>query len=100
LAGAGQPGDDALVTWPRVAFFVPAGSPPVYLGHLVLEGVTRERRVVFTPSVVDEGAAGPKSLMFVDPAMPIGQALQAQRQASPRALIEKIFGASAPRLPE
>lgn len=90
--------DDARVGWPRVAFFVPPGSPPVYLGHLVLEGVTRARRVEYTPRVVDEGLPGPKSLMFHDPAMPVDEALEAQWQASRRALIEKIFGASAPRV--
>ena len=88
------------VSWPRVAFFVPPGSPPVYLGHLVLEGVTRAREVEFTPRIVDEGLPGPRSLMFHDPAMPVGPALQAQWQGSRRALIEGIFGAAAPHVPE
>jgi hypothetical protein len=111
--GVGQLHDDTLITWPRVAFFVPAGSPPVYLGHLVLEGSTRpgsttlstgrvvqERGIAFTPRIEDQGVPGAKSLMFHDPAMPIGQALQEQWQASRRAVIERIFGASAPRVPE
>ncbi len=98
--GAGQSYDDARVHWPRVAFRVPPDSPPVYLGHLVLEGVTRGREVVFVPRIVDEAAPGAKSLMFHDPAMPVGEALQAQWHASRRALIEKIFGTATPRIPE
>ena len=89
---------DTRVAWPRVAFLVPPNSPAAYLGHLVLEGVTRARQVEFTPRIADEGRPGPKSLMFHDPAMPIGQTLQEQWRASRRALIERIFGASAPRV--
>jgi hypothetical protein len=98
--GDGEPGDDALIPWPRVAVFVPPGAPAVYLGHLVLEGVTRGREVAFAPRIVDEGVSGPKSLMFHDAAMPVGPALQEQWQASRRALIERIFGAPAPRVAE
>lgn len=111
--GVGQLHDDTLITWPRVAFLVPPGSPPVYLGHLVLDGTTRagsttlstgrvvqERGVSFSPRIVDEGAPGPKSLMFYDAKMPIGEALLEQWRASKRALIERIFGPGAPRIPE
>jgi hypothetical protein len=98
--GAGEVGDDALIVWPRVAFLVPAGSPPVYLGHLVLEGTTRAGSAGFTPRIVDEGAPGPRSLMLHDARMPAGEALLEQWRASRRALIERIFGPAAPRIPE
>lgn len=88
------------VPWPQVAFFVPPGSPPVYLGHLLLERTARAGSVSFSPRIADEGVPGPKSLMFHDPAMPTGEGLQEQWRASRRALIERIFGPSAPRIPE
>jgi hypothetical protein len=101
------------MAWPRIAFLVPPSSPPVYLGHLVLEGTTRsgsttlstgrvvqESGVSFRLAVRDEGASGPKSLMFHDAKMPIGDALLEEWRKSRRAAIERIFGASAARLPE
>jgi len=88
------------VPWPQVAFFVPPGSPPVYLGHLQLEGTARGGSASFKPRIVDESVPGPKSLMFHDPAMPVDEALHEQWRASKRALIERIFGPSAPRIPE
>ena len=111
--GAGQYHDDTYVAWPRVAFLVPPSSPPVYVGHLVLDGTTRsgtttlstgrvvqESGVSYKFVVRDEAPAGPKSLMFHDPKMPIGDALVEEWRKSRRAAIERVFGASAPRIPE
>lgn len=111
--GVGQLHDDTYIIWPRVAFFVPPASTPVYLGHLVLNGVTRsgtttlstgrvipKRGVSFDVQVRDEGASGPKSLMFHDEKMPIGEALVVEWRKSRRAVIERIFGPAAPRIPE
>lgn len=111
--GVGQLHDDTLIIWPRVAFRVPPDSPPVYLGHLVLDGTTRsgtttlstgrvvqERGISFSMQVRDEGTTGPKSLMFHDAGMPIGEGLLEEWRRSRRALIERIFGAGTPRIAE
>jgi hypothetical protein len=111
--GTGQFHDDTYIAWPRVAFFVPPSPAPVYLGHLVLDGTTRsgsttlstgrvvqERGVSFRMVVRDEGEAGPKSLMFHDAGMPIGEGLLEEWRKSRRAVIERIFGKSAQRIPE
>jgi hypothetical protein len=111
--GSGQFHDDTYIAWPRVAFLVPPSSPPVYLGHLVLDGKTRsgtttlstgrviqESGVSYKFVVRDEAPAGPRSLMFHDPKMPIGDALVEEWRKSRRAVIERIFGASAPRIAE
>ena len=111
--GTGQLHDDTYLAWPRVAFFVPPSAAPVYLGHLVLDGTTRsgsttlstgrviqERGVSFRMVVRDEGGAAPKSLMFHDAGMPIGEGLLEEWRKSRRAVIERIFGKSAPRIPE
>ncbi|HEX9183292.1 MAG TPA: hypothetical protein VF876_08545 [Burkholderiales bacterium] len=111
--GAGQIHDDTYIAWPRIAFLVPPSSPPVYLGHLVLDGKTRsgtttlstgrviqESGVSYQFVVRDEGPAGPRALMFHDPRMPIGDALVEDWRKSRRQLIERIFGAAAPRIPE
>lgn len=111
--GFGQFHDDTYIAWPRVAFLVPPSSPPLYLGHLVLEGTTRsgtstlstgkvvqERGISFKAVVRDEGVAGSKSLFVHDPTMLTGDPLVEQWRESRRALIERIFGASAPRIAE
>ena len=111
--GVGQLHDDTYLAWPRVAFLVPSTASPVYLGHLVLDGRTRtgsttlstgraieERGISFKARVQDEGAPGLRSLMIQDERMPVGEGLLEEWRKSRRALIERIFGASAPRLPE
>jgi hypothetical protein len=103
--GAGTFTDDTYIAWPRVAFRVPAGGSPVYLGHLVLEGTSysedyvlstgkkaTSRGVRFSFRVRDELASGtPKSLFFHDAAMPAGDTLMERWRADREGLIRGIF---------
>jgi hypothetical protein len=119
--GPGQLWDDYRITWPRIAFHVPAEGGPVYLGHLQLRGTryaetstlstgktvstsgVRYAFVVEDAEAEDQGilarrgtiagGAPTKSLMFQRDAMPIGQGLQEAWQRSREQLIADIFGA-------
>lgn len=118
--GQGTFGDDYRITWPRVAFRVPAADAPVYLGHLQLVGTRYKETFTYSTgrvattsgiryrfAVEDEGPAARSayaragaapgiSLMFVKPDMPIGEPLMRAWSASREDAIERIFGA-APR---
>jgi hypothetical protein len=118
--GQGRFTDDHRITWPRIAFRVPAAEAPVYLGHLQLVGtrytetftystgrvstssgiryvfsVQNEGPAVGGTRVAGAGAAPVTSLMFVKPDMPIGETLVRSWNASRDQTIERIFGAAA-----
>lgn len=114
--GQGAFGDDYRITWPRIAFRVPAADAPVYLGHLQLVGtrytetftystgrVSTTSGIRYRFAVEDEGPAGraayaragaapATSLMFVKADMPIGEPLVRAWNASREDTIERIFG--------
>ena len=118
--GQGTFGDDYRITWPRIAFRVPAAGAPVYLGHLQLVGTRYTETFTYSTGrvsttsgiryrflVQDEGPAGGTAyaradaapvtaLMFVKTDMPIGEPLLRAWNASREDTIERIFGA-APR---
>lgn len=117
--GQGAFGDDYRITWPRIAFRVPADDVPVYLGHLQLVGtrytetftystgrVSTTSGIRYRFAVQDEGPAGraayaragavpATSLMFVKADMPIGEPLVRAWNASREDTIERIFGAAS-----
>jgi hypothetical protein len=106
-----------FITWPRVAFHVPAGARVAYLGHLVLDGTSYSEEYVLStgtkgrsegvryrfrvedemqaqlPRIAAWTAAGApvRSLFFHDPQMPVGEPLVQQWRASKEDLIRRIF---------
>jgi hypothetical protein len=119
ITGIGPDEGEYRGAWPQVAFHVPPVLAPIYLGHLQLLGtrytetVTRPdgeietySSIRYTYTVLDEfdaanawitrtrGSGALRSLMFLDPNIPVGQAFVDSVAASPTALIERIFGTS------
>jgi len=62
--------------------------------------VIQESGVSYRFEVRHEDPSAPKSLMFHEANVPIGEPLLEEWRKSRRATIERIFGASAPRIPE
>ncbi|MFO1497181.1 MAG: hypothetical protein U1G07_02075 [Verrucomicrobiota bacterium] len=129
--GGGQFTDDWSLAWPRIAFAIPAGAELVYLGDLTLAGTRRAKDFVYStgrisrvrgieyafpitnqlPAALERLVKGRQlatpsatvSLMFHDPAMPIGVTFLKRWQESPEALIDNVFQPSGwvipPRAP-
>lgn len=113
IAGIGVGGytDEARITWPRVVLCVPrAPGATVQVGHLRLEGRRYTEDVVLSSGtrytargvryayrVVDEAPTAPSGTVLQRPmrhlpGMPIGEVLEARRQADAAGLSRELCG--------
>jgi hypothetical protein len=117
ITGIGPDEGEYHGAWPQVALSVPPVVASIYLGHLQLLGTRYTETLArpdgktetyssirYTYTVLDEfdaanawmrgvrGSSSRKSLMFVDPGMPVGQTFAEGVAASRTGMIERIFG--------